>query len=351
MMAPSCVSPGGLDEPATGEVSQGITVTTEVVAQDAQITSGGDHYVHAIDLTNGGWCEFETTLRTMPDTVITLENAGFGAIATDDDSGPGLGSRIVWNLPAGRYYVDVRGYASSQTGSWQLAVSCGTDPVLFHENFQANGDPGQCGGQTGIQSAIMGTWTRNVVIDADNRSGWCEQQFGVTDPQAVYAGLGLAVNFFGNGDTSQCVFAGPRPIPVSAAIEPSWSSVYGIDTDGRSGGCWQVFSLSGRSDVALDVEFLANGDGQCGNTGTYMVTSDAARAFLIDTDNKAGGCTQRFRLKQRPPCTPRTFCNAGECGTVSNGCGGSLDCGTCGGGDGCVTSPTTGSNVVPICST
>lgn len=34
-------------------------------------------------------------------------------------------------------------------------------------------------------------------------------------------------------------------------------------------------------------------------------------------------------------CTPRTTCATGECGTVDDGCGGALDCGTCATGGGC----------------
>jgi hypothetical protein len=82
-----------------------------------------------------------------------------------------------------------------------------------------------------------------------------------------------------------------------------------------------VFSLGGRPDVALDVEFLSTNGNQCGNTGTYTVTSNTTASFLIDTDDNAGGCTERFRLKRRPVCTPRTSCNAGECGNVPTGVG------------------------------
>lgn len=334
----SCV-PADPTDPLTGEVtSHVIIVSSDLVTEGAAITSGGAHYKHAVEVS-GGWCAFETILGSIPDTVITLEGEAFNYIDADDDSGPGLGSLLIRNVPAGKYYVDVRGYGASDAGSWTLAVSCGTDPVLFHEEFTAAGDAGQCTGQVGIQSAIMGAWNKNILIDADNRGGYCNQRFAVSDPQSAYAGLAVAVNFTAAGDASQCIGMGFRSIPVSTSTEPAWSTTYGIDTDGRSGGCWQTFSLSGRNDVELDVEFFATGDGQCGNTGSYAVTSNAARAFFLDTDNRVGGCTQRFRLKRRPPCVPQTSCN-GACGTISNGCGGTLDCGTCGGGGGCPMAPT-----------
>ena len=172
--------------------------------------------------------------------------------------------------------------------------------VMFYENFfSSGGDAGQCGGRLGVQSAAMGSWTLNVDIDADHRVGGCEQQFAVTDPEGLVPGLALNVNFFADGDAGQCTFPGSRPIPVVNASSPEFSSVYGIDTDGRPGGCWQVFSLAGRSDIVLDVEFLASGNpGQCNNAGLRTVTSQVTASFRIDTDDRSGGCTERFRLRR-----------------------------------------------------
>jgi hypothetical protein len=192
---------------------------------------------------------------------------------------------------------------SPRTGATEQALD---SSVALHENFFADGDPGQCGG-TGMQSAAMGNWTSNVLIDTDNRSGGCQQQFGVTDPEGLLPGLSLAVNFFGDGDAGQCGNSGLHPIPITNITTPSLSTPYGIDTDGRSGGCWQVFSLSGRSDVVMDVQFLPTADGgQCGNSGTQTATTDRNASFRIDTDNRSGGCTERLRLR-------RPFCGDGLC--------------------------------------
>jgi hypothetical protein len=193
--------------------------------------------------------------------------------------------------------------------------------VLFYENFF--GDGGQCSGTVGVQSASMGTWTSNVTIDADSRPGGCSQQFAVADPENLLPGLALSVNFFADGDPGQCGSPGSRSIPVSST--PQFSSLYGIDTDGRSGGCWQVFSLSGRSDIVLDVEFLPTpgGDGgQCGSAGQRTVTTQTTQSFRIDTDNRSGGCTERFRLR-------RPFCGDGLCYNEDvSSC--AADCSVCG---------------------
>ncbi len=180
--------------------------------------------------------------------------------------------------------------------------------AVFYENFASDGgDPGQCGGTVGVQGAPMGSWTTDVFIDADHRSGGCRQQFGVADPEGLLTGLSLAVNFFGDGNADQCVNSGLHPIPVTSSTTPNWSTSYGIDTDGRSGGCRQVFSISGRNDIVLDVQFLPTGDpGQCGNAGLQSATSQRNASFRIDTDDRSGGCTERFRLR-------RTFCGDAIC--------------------------------------
>jgi hypothetical protein len=103
---------------------------------------------------------------------------------------------------------------SPRTGATEQALD---SSVALHENFFPDGDPGQCGG-TGMQSAAMGNWTSNVFIDADNRSGGCQQQFGVTDPEGLLAGLSLAVNFFGDGDAGQCGNSGRYDTVVEHAV-------------------------------------------------------------------------------------------------------------------------------------
>jgi hypothetical protein len=196
--------------------------------------------------------------------------------------------------------------------------------VRFHENFFADGDPGQCKGTVGVQSAAMGTWTSNVLIDSDDRPGGCRQQFGVTDPEGLVSGLALAVNFFGDGDAQQCGDSGLHPIPVTGFTFPSFSSSYRIDTDDRSGGCWQVFSVSGRNDIVLDIQFLpTDNGGQCGNSGLQTATSQRNASFRINTDNRSGGCTERFRLR-------RTSCGDQSCDANENRTTCPIDCERCG---------------------
>jgi hypothetical protein len=132
----------------------------------------------------------------------------------------------------------------------------------IHGNFWGDGNIGQCNGAAyGIQSAWVGQWTNTVLIDADSRSGGCYLQFAIVDPDSTLVGLQVNVDFESDGgNADQCNYAGLRSIPIDSS-SPTWSTAYRIDTDSRDGGCLQTFSLSGRSDVVLDINFTTNGDG------------------------------------------------------------------------------------------
>lgn len=282
-----------------GSIEQGIAVYAAPVTVHGQINQQGDKYRHLVDLAYGGQCKFETSLGSLPDTVMWLYDVNLGFIQYDDDSGPGFASLIQRTLPPGRYYVDVGGYGSSYTGDYNLTITC-REAVFLHQNFYADSDASQCNALAyGYMRAGLGEWTPTIRIDTDGRWGGCLQQFGVTDPTGVVSGLQLAVNFYGDGDADQCNSPGYRQIPVTSSTTAQWSSAYRIDADSRSGGCWQVFYLNGRSDMVLDIEFTAESDaGQCNNAGMHTVTAGNPVAIRIDTDERDGGCRQRFRLRR-----------------------------------------------------
>eukprot|EP01026_Neomeris_dumetosa_P051030 TRINITY_DN44852_c0_g1_i12.p1 TRINITY_DN44852_c0_g1~~TRINITY_DN44852_c0_g1_i12.p1 ORF type:complete len:197 (-),score=20.06 TRINITY_DN44852_c0_g1_i12:431-1021(-) len=178
-----------------------------------------------------------------------------------------------------------------------LATVCFSVPD-FYMNFWADEDKGQCGGLRGIQSAEMGTWTTKIRLDTDGRRGGCLQQFSIYDPYEQLHGLVIKVRFYSDGD-AQCDHPGERIIPISTDRNNiKWSTRYRIDTDGRAGGCQQLFIVEGRRDVALDVDFQPDGDaGQCGNWGTHTAKRGSPVQIRLDMDGRAGGCQQRFRLR------------------------------------------------------
>ena len=214
---------------------------------------------------------------TMEDAGTTVEDAGTRA---EDAGTPAYDATV----PVGPSYAE------------RLAA------VRFVQRFEPSegANPGQCNGRfSGTEDVLFGAWSSVIRIDADQRNGWCDQQFGIFDPLNALEGLRIRIDFYADGDAAQCKNQGPREIPVSAAAGV-FSSVYGIDTDGRFGGCQQEFSLEGRDDIALDVRLEADGDaGQCGNTGLHTVVQGSSVRLRLDTDHRYGGCLQRFRLRLR----------------------------------------------------
>ncbi|MDA0834523.1 MAG: pre-peptidase C-terminal domain-containing protein [Planctomycetota bacterium] len=72
---------------------------------------------------------FETVLGNLADTVLTLfDTDGTTVIATNDDGGIGLASRITWQPTVnGTYFLKVAAYGSNQVGTYQLKVSAVVD--------------------------------------------------------------------------------------------------------------------------------------------------------------------------------------------------------------------------------
>jgi hypothetical protein len=171
--------------------------------------------------------------------------------------------------------------------------------ITFFESFYGDADITQCNwAADGDLSAPLGRWTPAVRIDTDGRAGGCIQQFAIQDPKNELAGVTLSVDFEPDGD-GQCDMAGPRNIPI-AARAMGWSSPYRIDADNRAGGCLQKFTLSGPNVVYFDVDLVPDGDaGQCGNAGAHTIVSGQSVTVRIDTDDRPGGCLERFRIRKR----------------------------------------------------
>ncbi|WP_208722896.1 hypothetical protein [Corallococcus llansteffanensis] len=200
--------------------------------------------------------------------------------------------------------------------------------VWFHYDFRADNfsTNSQCNNGVNVaESKRLGEWTTRVKLDTDSRGGGCLQTFGVQDPASELSGLALFVEFRGEANLSgdgQCDTPGLRAIPVTPS-GPSLASAWGIDTDQRYKGCVQTLSLTGRSDVALDVKFEdQNYNGQCGNTGLHTVTSTHPVSIVMDMDDRAGGCLQSFRLR-------KLSCGDGVC-DAGEAC--EADCSYCGDG-------------------
>jgi hypothetical protein len=185
----------------------------------------------------------------------------------------------------------------------------GTAPYfLSYFRETPGGNSGQCGRAASPyawQGTIVDVWSRPIRIDTDNRAGGCNQMFGIYDPTGSLAGLQISVTF--SGDQGQCWNQGTRTIWPSTSFPPlvvdptswsGWTSSYTIDADNRGGYCIQTFTVSGRNDISLDIDYQADGDaGQCWPRGQHVATAGRPVTLYIDTDGRGGGCQQRFRLR------------------------------------------------------
>ncbi|MFD5543883.1 hypothetical protein ACFWIJ_40320 [Streptomyces sp. NPDC127079] len=192
--------------------------------------------------------------------------------------------------------VGLSGTAAYATEAAPLAVA----PQLGVQ-FNADGDPGQCGGTTGEQWAASPDWTQAIRFDTDNRSGGCQLAFGVYDPDGTLAGSSISYSLqpSSGGDAGQCGnYQGTYAMPI-LPIQVFGQAVR-VDTDGRPGWCNLTFTVTGR--IVLDVQFYPDGDaGQCPDAvpaGQYRSAFAGTPVTVkIDTDSRSGGCQFLLRLR------------------------------------------------------
>jgi hypothetical protein len=197
-------------------------------------------------------------------------------------------------LPLGILLVAAMGTAA---GSADLSR------VILVQSFVGDGDPGQCNGAAYGERIISSAadWSPAVRIDTDERPGGCLHSLGLVDLDHRLGGLEITIDFGGEQDRTQCGNPGPHRIPISRRLsEALLSTPMRYDMDDRPGGCYQVYSVKGRADVALEIEFRADGDAsQCRNTGVHLVVPGEELRIGLDTDHRDGGCTLRYRLVPR----------------------------------------------------
>jgi len=104
-----------------------IAVNTSI---NGKVSFGGDKDYFKLTLVKAGKLTVFSSGST--DTYGDLLNAGGGTIASNDDSGAGHNFRISATVPAGTYYIKLRGYGWWTSGNYQLAT-----------NFVADKDPKQ----------------------------------------------------------------------------------------------------------------------------------------------------------------------------------------------------------------
>lgn len=175
------------------------------------------------------------------------------------------------------------------------------DSLYYARNYGDNLDPTfQCGadegGALGVHCVPLDQWTPFLRIDTDGRSGGCQQRFSLRSPCTVDLTLCVDFQVSGGGDGGQCLNQGYHCVGLN-----QWTDPIVIDADNRSGWCDQQFFVSGQDGYSFDLNFWADGDaGQCKSTGTSTALStynNGTTTIGHDTDDRGGGCRQSFRLR------------------------------------------------------
>ncbi|MFF2077903.1 hypothetical protein ACFVXG_24490 [Kitasatospora sp. NPDC058162] len=176
-------------------------------------------------------------------------------------------------------------------------------PPQLGIRFNADGDPGQCGGRTGDQWKNDFDATEPIRFDTDSRPGGCQLAFGIYDPDGLLRDPSVTYTFQATpgGDPAQCGNPGTHRMPVGRTSR-TFGPTIRIDTDNRPGGCDLTFALSSSIGMSIGVNYSSDGDrAQCGNAGPDLglfspVDNDRPFAVRIDTDDRPGGCRLQLRL-------------------------------------------------------
>jgi len=124
--------PGGDDyEPDDTSVQASQMVVGET--QVHSITPAGDLDWVRFQIDYDGWVTIGTSADVPGDTMIYVFDAGLTLVASDDDSGPGLFSRVSDHFDAGTYYVLVKEWSAYATiDSYAIELD---GPVLVETNI------------------------------------------------------------------------------------------------------------------------------------------------------------------------------------------------------------------------
>jgi len=112
----------------------GSVATTTTLAVGTSLSSridfAGDRDWVRVNLVAGQTYSFAMGNGTLQDSFLTLRNGSGVAIASDDDSGPGLDSLIRYTATtSGTYFLDASAYSSFMTGSYTLSANAGVAPL------------------------------------------------------------------------------------------------------------------------------------------------------------------------------------------------------------------------------
>ena len=137
---------GGADDSGSSDdysnTRSGATSLAVDGSRSGRLETGGDVDFFQVQVSRSGTLTVYTTGST--DTEGTLQNSSGSNLATNDDGGRGGNFSIEHAVSAGTYYVQVRGFSSSTTGSYTV-----------HARFQSGGGGGGGGGGSSSPDLVV----------------------------------------------------------------------------------------------------------------------------------------------------------------------------------------------------
>jgi len=194
---------------------------------------------------------------------------------------------------------DGRTNFSEFMGGTDPTSSCSPPQVNFCYDFIDEGGNGQCGGAVGVHCVPLGEWTPQMLIETDGGPGGCRQRFMLSTDCAVDLQICVDFQVTPGGDANQCVNRGTHCAGIN-----QWTDEILLDMDDRNGYCTQQFFVMSETDgFTLFMDFQAeegiDSSGQCKVTGTSKAYSEygtGTNVIGLDTDSRPGGCFQKFML-------------------------------------------------------
>ena len=200
----------------------------------------------------------------------------------------------------------------------------------------------------------------DAASDAETYDGpqWCEADVCVPAPDADCVGerLGDKLYFFCRAGNSwadartKCQAIGSELARVDSSLEDAWVRTHAAESIGAD-------TWIGASDQGEEGQWRWADGGDLFWTGSQADDDGLATGFSgwlgIEPSNSAGsedcacyredanygwndeGCDEQFGFVCEPPCTPSADCGGLQCGAIDNGCGVSIECGSCSGSDAC----------------
>ena len=209
-------------------------------SRSGRIETGGDVDYFRVQVSSSGTLTVYTTGNT--DTYGTLQSSSGSTLATNDDGGSGTNFSIARSVSAGTYYIAVRGYSSSETGSYTV-----------HASFQSSGSGG--GGSGGGSDDHSNTRSGATSLSlGGSRSGRIETG-GDVDYFRVQVSRSGTLTVYTTGSTD-----------TYGTLQSSSGTTLETDDDDGSGTNFSIARSVSAGTYYIKVEEYGNND-----TGSYTV--------------------------------------------------------------------------------